>query len=57
MFIPMALLLGILAGITMIAELFLSEGKSQVYGNVHGLLQSNKENTDSISKPVELCTM
>ncbi len=48
---------GILAGmwpcgtITLITELFTSEGKGQVYGNIHGLLQNHPENTAQLSKP------
>lgn len=48
---------GILAGvwpcgtITIITELFIAEGKSQVYGNIHGLLQEHPENTAQLGKP------
>ncbi len=47
---------GILAGvwpcgtITVLSELFLSEGKGQVYGTIHGLLQEHQENTTQLSK-------
>ncbi len=49
-------LAGILAGvwpcgtIMLLAELYISESKSQVYGNVHGLLHEHPMNTASISK-------
>ncbi len=33
-----------------LSELFLSEGKGQVYGTIHGLLQEHQENTTQLSK-------
>ena len=47
---------GILAGIwpcgtiTLLAELFISESKAQVYGAVHDFLRSNPDSTGGISK-------
>ena len=36
--------------ITLLAELFISESKSQVYGAVHDFIRCNPEATEDISK-------
>jgi hypothetical protein len=57
----MIFLLGILAGmwpcgvITLLSELFVAEGKAQVYGHFHQFLQSAPATASNLSKLSSMC--